>query len=72
MELLKQPKILVLKNDDIYNEFNLAAETNPTKAGPWKEKAFSIKSKSDSIVQMIQNLKFSLVMLAEDKGYFRR
>ena len=65
--IVKTTKNFSLKNDDIYNEFNLAAETNPTKAGPWKEKAFSIKSKSDSIVQMIQNLKFSLVMLAEDK-----
>ncbi|MEC8273215.1 MAG: GldM family protein, partial [Bacteroidota bacterium] len=64
---VKTTKNFSLKNDDIYNEFNLAAETNPTKAGPWKEKAFSIKSKSDSIVQMIQNLKFSLVMLAENK-----
>ena len=33
----------------------------------WKEKAFSIKSKSDKIVEMIQRLKFNLVMLAEDK-----
>ena len=65
--IVKTTQNFSLKNDDIYNEFNLAAETNPTKAGPWKEKAFSIKSKSDSIVQMIQNLKFSLVMLAEKK-----
>ena len=65
--IVKTTKNFSLKNDDIYNEFNLAAETNPTKAGPWKEKAFSIKSKSDSIVQMIQSLKFNLVMLGEDK-----
>ncbi len=65
--IVKTTKNFSLKNDDIYNEFNLAAETNPKKAGPWKEKAFSIKSKSDSIVQMIQSLKFSLVMLAEGK-----
>ena len=65
--IVKTTKNFSLKNDDIYNEFNLAAETNPNKAGPWKDKAFSIKSKSDSIVQMIQNLKFSLVMLAENK-----
>ena len=65
--IVKTTKNFSLKNDDIYNEFILAAETNPKKAGPWKEKAFSIKSKSDSIVQMIQSLKFSLVMLAEGK-----
>ena len=65
--IVKTTKNFSLKNDDIYNEFILAAETTPKKAGPWKEKAFSIKSKSDSIVQMIQSLKFSLVMLAEGK-----
>lgn len=65
--IVKTTKNFSLKNDDIYNEFIIAAETNPKKAGPWKEKAFSIKSKSDSIVQMIQSLKFSLVMLAEGK-----
>ena len=65
--IVKTTKNFSLKNDDVYNEFNLAAETNPTKAGPWKDKAFSVKSKSDSLVNMIQSLKFSLVMLAEGK-----
>jgi gliding motility-associated protein GldM len=65
--IVKTTKNFSLKNDDVYNEFNLAAETNPTKAGPWKDKAFSVKSKSDSIVNMIQSLKFNLVMLAEKK-----
>ena len=65
--IVKTTKNFSLKNDDVYNEFNLAAETNPTKAGPWKEKAFSIKYKSDSLVDLIQSLKFSLVMLAEKK-----
>ena len=41
--IVKTTKNFSLKNDDVYNEFNFAAETNPTKAGPWKEKAFSIK-----------------------------
>ena len=65
--IVKTTKNFSLKNDDVYNEFNLAAETNPTKAGPWKDKAFSIKAKSDSLVDLIQSLKFGLVMLAEKK-----
>lgn len=65
--IVKTTKNFSLKNDDVYNEFVLAAETNPTKAGPWKDKAFTVKSKSDSLVDMIQSLKFSLVMLAENK-----
>jgi hypothetical protein len=39
--IVKTTKNFSLKNDDVYNEFKLAAETNPTKAGPWKDKAFS-------------------------------
>ena len=63
--IVKTTKNFSLKNDDVYNEFNLAAETNPTKAGPWKDKAFTVKSKSDSIVDLIQSLKFNLIMLAD-------
>ena len=63
--IVKTTKNFSLKNDDVYNEFNLAAETNPTKAGPWKDKAFTVKSKSDSLVDLIQSLKFDLTMLAD-------
>ena len=63
--IVKTTKNFSLKNDDIYNEFNLAAETNPKKAGPWKDKAFTVKSKSDSIVDLIQRQKFNLIMLAD-------
>ena len=64
--IVKTTKNFSLKNDDVYNEFNLAAETNPTKAGPWRDKAFTVKSKSDSLVDLIQSLKFDLTMLADD------
>lgn len=63
--IVKTTKNFSLKNDDVYNEFNLAAETNPTKAGPWRDKAFTVKSKSDSLVDLIQSLKFDLTMLAD-------
>tara|TARA_B100000886_G_scaffold271217_1_gene195189 strand:- start:7254 stop:8945 length:1692 start_codon:yes stop_codon:yes gene_type:complete len=65
--IVKTTKSFNLKNEDVYNEFDLAFETNPNKTREWKEKAYSIKSKSDSIVQMIQNLKFTLVMRADGK-----
>jgi gliding motility-associated protein GldM len=63
--IVKTTKNFSLKNDDVYNEFNLAAETNPTKAGPWRDKAFTVKAKSDSLVDLIQSLKFNLTMMAD-------
>ena len=63
--IVKTTKNFSLKNEDVYNEFDLAFETNPNKTREWKEKAYSIKSKSDSIVEMIQRLKFNLVMLGD-------
>ena len=53
------------KNDEVYNQFLLAAETNPSKAGPWKDKAFMVKDKSDSIVAFIQKLKYEIVLAAD-------
>ena len=38
------------KNDEVYSAFVSAAETNEAKAGPWRDKAFSVKSKADKIV----------------------
>lgn len=58
------------KNDEIYSEFVAAAETNEAKAGPWRDKAFSVKEKADKIVDDIQKLKFDMVMLADKKVTF--
>jgi len=65
--IVKTTKNFSQKNEDVYNEFDIAFETNPNKTREWRDKAYIVKSKSDSLVQMIQNLKFSLVMLAEGK-----
>lgn len=58
------------KNDEVYSEFVAAAETNAAKAGPWRDKAFSVKEKADKIVDDIQKLKFDMVMLADKKVTF--
>ncbi|MFL2569346.1 MAG: GldM family protein [Flavobacteriales bacterium] len=63
--IVKTTKNFSQKNEDVYNEFDIAFETNPNKTREWRDKAYTVKSKSDSLVQMIQNLKFSLVKLAE-------
>lgn len=53
------------KNDEVYSAFVSAAETNEAKAGPWRDKAFSVKAKADKIVDDIQRLKFEMVMLSD-------
>jgi gliding motility-associated protein GldM len=58
------------KNDEVYSAFVSAAETNEAKAGPWRDKAFSVKSKADKIVDDIQRLKFDMVMLADKQVTF--
>jgi len=58
------------KNAEVYNQFLIAAETNPAKAGPWKDKAFKVKSKSDSISALIQKLKYEIVLSADNKVTF--
>ena len=58
------------KNDEVYSEFVAAAETNEAKAGPWRDKAFSVKAKADKIVDEIQKLKFDMVMLADKQVTF--
>jgi gliding motility-associated protein GldM len=58
------------KNEEVYSQFISAAETNPAKAGPWKDKAFNVKSKSDSIYSLIQKLKYEIVLSADKQVTF--
>ena len=58
------------KNEEVYNQFISAAETNPAKAGPWKDKAFMVKSKSDSIYSLIQKLKYEIILSADNQVTF--
>jgi gliding motility-associated protein GldM len=58
------------KNDEVYSSFVSAAETNEAKAGPWRDKAFSVKAKADKIVDDIQRLKFDMVMLSDKQVTF--
>ena len=44
------------KNNEVYAQFEQAAETNPGKAGPWRDKAYAVKKSADAIVFDIQRL----------------
>ena len=49
------------KNNEVYTQFEQAAQTNPGKAGPWRDKAMTVKKEADALVENLQRLKFKLV-----------
>ncbi len=51
------------KNEQVYASFIRAAEENPVKAGPWKDKAFEVKDKSDALADEIEKIKKDLIEL---------
>ncbi len=55
------------KNADVYSAFVAAASENPEKAGPWKDKAFQVKEKSDDLYKYIENLKEELITVSGGK-----
>ncbi|MFT5970531.1 MAG: gliding motility-associated protein GldM [Flavobacteriales bacterium] len=45
------------KNQTVYAQFDAAAKKNKEKAGPWKDKAYSIKAKANDAVKFIKDIK---------------
>ncbi len=59
------------QNQQMYLEFEKAAQNNPLKVAEWKEKAFKIKSESEILVKHISLLKDTLIEKTggyDDKG----
>ncbi len=54
-----------IKNNRIYEEFDKAANENPTKAGKYRETAMEVKSRADEIFNFIQDLKIEIIQTAE-------
>jgi len=55
----------VVKNDQIYKEFDRAAAENPAKAGKFKTAAYSVKERADEAFNFIQGLKIEIINTAE-------
>jgi len=53
------------KNLETYSDIDKQYTINPTKAGPWKEKADQIKTLSEELREYIQSLKLEIVTLAD-------
>ena len=65
--IVKTTESLNDKNTDIYSDFESA--TNQVKVKPYKDLAFQIKTESDKLVEMIQEMKYSLVLAVDKKVY---
>jgi gliding motility-associated protein GldM len=53
------------KNSIIYENFDKAAQTNPAKAGPARDKAIEIKQRADELFNYMQGLKVQIITEAE-------
>ena len=56
------------KNNQLYASFDNAYFLNPTKVGPWKQKADAVKINSDSLFNKIDEYKFDIVRRADKEG----
>jgi gliding motility-associated protein GldM len=63
--LRKSTENTVNKNGDIYSKFEAANKENPTKTGPWKEKADKVGNKATELYDYIQELKVKIVQTIE-------
>lgn len=52
------------QNSSIYTAFEAAAAENPVKAGPWRDKANEVKSRSAALYQQIEDLKRGVIEAA--------
>jgi gliding motility-associated protein GldM len=57
----KSAEVVAKKNAEVYAQFDKAAQDNPVKAGPWKDKAYEVKAKSDNLIKEIEEIKTALV-----------
>jgi len=57
------------KNGDTYADFDAAAELNKVKAGPFRDQAYEVKANADELVEFIQEMKYKLVLAADNKVY---
>lgn len=55
----------IKKNAGTYMEFDRAAAENPTKAGPYRDKAFELKERADEVFNYIHDLKVEIIQTAE-------
>lgn len=63
--LSRTTKSFRIKNEKLYDQIEKSNLLNPTKVGPWKEKADKIKTQAADLVKFVQDLKVEVVIAAE-------
>lgn len=63
--LSKTNNTLQAKNSEVYLNFEAQALINPDKVRDWKDRAFNVKERADTLVNRIQKLKLLVVKEAE-------
>ncbi len=63
--LISTLKTLGEANDKYIDDFAAQAQLNPTKVGPWQNKALAVQEQAKEIVSYIQNKKIEMVMEAD-------
>ncbi|HIA11281.1 MAG TPA: gliding motility protein GldM [Flavobacteriales bacterium] len=60
--LVKTTSNFAKKNEKIYANFIRAEAENPVKAGPWKRKAYTVKTQAEAIYQYIEDIKINIII----------
>ena len=63
--LSKTVKNYDAKNKEIYDMFAQKAAENPVRGGPYRDKAFNVKTRADELFTYIQGLKIEIIKTAE-------
>lgn len=63
--LTKMNENYAKKNETLYKSFDQAYAENPSKAGPWLERAKKVKEQADLVYNFIQDLKIEILARAE-------
>lgn len=63
--LSKTVKNYEQKNKEIYDLFDAKAAENPVRGGPFKEKAYYVKTRADELFNYLQDLKIEIIKTTE-------
>ncbi len=53
------------KNQKVYDDFDKAKAENPTKVGTWHGKAFEVKQRADSLVELVRKIQVEIIRKAD-------
>jgi gliding motility-associated protein GldM len=67
--LSKTQNTLYSKIQEVYGRFDQQYTLNPAKVGDWRDKAYLVKARADSLCQHIQDLKLLVLREAEKRNY---